>query len=119
MKRNVMRLLIVLSVVALTGSAFQVLAQQGAVSPQQMEMMKKMMMNRPAVMRTADASIQARKQQMASVLMAGFVILARERTGAISPPVKGYLEGQEIRSAHTEASDPKIAEILAEMTGSP
>lgn len=43
-----------------------------------------------------------------AVLMAGFVILARERTGAISPPVKGYLEGQEIRFVHTETSDARV-----------
>lgn len=35
------------------------------------------------------------------------------------PPVKGYLEGMEIRFIHTEASDPKVAELLTEMMGSP
>lgn len=54
-----------------------------------------------------------------AVLMAGFVVIARQRTGAISPPVKGYLDGQEIRFAHTEASDKKIADTLTAMTDSP
>lgn len=53
------------------------------------------------------------------VLMAGFVVVARERTGAISPPVKGYVDGEEIRFAHTEASDQKVADTLAAMTNSP
>lgn len=66
MKRRIMRSLIVLFVAALVGSMFQVLAQQGAVSPEQMEMMKKMMMNRPAAMRTADEAIQAQKKQATS-----------------------------------------------------
>jgi hypothetical protein len=35
------------------------------------------------------------------------------------PPVKGYLEGREIRFIHTEASDPKVAAMLTEMMGSP
>ena len=35
------------------------------------------------------------------------------------PPVKGYLEGQEIRFLHTEASDPQVAKMLTEMMGSP
>lgn len=35
------------------------------------------------------------------------------------PPVKGYTEGKEIRFIHTEASDPKVAELLTEMMGSP
>lgn len=35
------------------------------------------------------------------------------------PPVKGYLEGQEIQFLHTEASDPKVAEMLTSMMGSP
>lgn len=66
MKRRIMRSLIVLFVAALVGSMFQLLAQQGAVSPEQMEMMKKMMMNRPAAMRTADEAIQAQKKQATS-----------------------------------------------------
>lgn len=35
------------------------------------------------------------------------------------PPVKGYLEGQEIRFLHTEVSDPKVAKLLTEMMKSP
>lgn len=54
-----------------------------------------------------------------AVLMAGFVIVARARTGPISPPVTGFLNGQEIRFVHTEASDKKIADTLTAMTNSP
>ena len=54
-----------------------------------------------------------------AVLMAAFVWVTRATTGAISPPVVGYLEGEEIRFAHTEASDPEIAQILEEMVSSP
>ncbi len=39
--------------------------------------------------------------------------------GASVPPVKGYAEGQEIFFIHTEASDPKVAELLTNMMGSP
>lgn len=35
------------------------------------------------------------------------------------PPVRGYLEGQEIQFIHTEASDTKVAEMLTRMMGSP
>ena len=35
------------------------------------------------------------------------------------PPVKAYTEGKEIKFIHTEASDPKVAELLTEMMGSP
>lgn len=35
------------------------------------------------------------------------------------PPVKAYTEGKEIRFIHTEASDPKVAELLTNMMGSP
>jgi len=35
------------------------------------------------------------------------------------PPVKGYMEGKEIRFIHTEASDAKVAERLTTMMGSP
>jgi hypothetical protein len=35
------------------------------------------------------------------------------------PNVKGYLDGEEILFLHTEASDPKVAEMLTEMMGSP
>ncbi len=35
------------------------------------------------------------------------------------PPVDGYMEGQSIRFIHTETSDPKVAELLTKMKGSP
>lgn len=35
------------------------------------------------------------------------------------PPVKGYMEGKEIRFIHTEVSDSQIAELLTGMMGSP
>lgn len=35
------------------------------------------------------------------------------------PPVKGYIDGKEIRFIHTEASDAKVAELLTNMMGSP
>lgn len=35
------------------------------------------------------------------------------------PPVKGFTEGEEIRFIHTETSDPKVAELLTKMMGSP
>ncbi len=54
-----------------------------------------------------------------ALLMAGFVVIARERTGAISPPVTGFLDGREIRFVHTEASDPRVADTLTTMVNSP
>lgn len=54
-----------------------------------------------------------------AVLMAGFVVLARQRTGTISPPVTGFLDGQEIRFVHTEASDRTVADTLTAMVRSP
>lgn len=38
--------------------------------------------------------------------------------GAV-PPVKGYLDGTEIRFIHTEASDAQVAQMLTSMMGSP
>lgn len=35
------------------------------------------------------------------------------------PPVRAYTEGTEIKFIHTEASDPKVAELLTEMMRSP
>jgi hypothetical protein len=35
------------------------------------------------------------------------------------PPVKAYAEGREIKFLHTEASDPKVAELLTGMMKSP
>lgn len=69
-----------------------------------------------------------------AVLMAGFVLvyvalvpirsqpLAGMRATAgvpLPPPVRGYADGQEVFFIHTEASDPKVAELLAGMMGSP
>lgn len=56
---------------------------------------------------------------LVALLMGGFVVVTRAKTGAISPPVKGYAEGQEIRFVHTEASDPKVADTLSKMVDSP
>ena len=55
------------------------------------------------------------------------VILAALLTGYASayvvkpavPPVRGYTEGREIRFIHTEASDPKVADMLTRMMRSP
>lgn len=38
-------------------------------------------------------------------------------TGNLTPPVKGFAKGQEVRFIHTEASDPQVAEMLTRMTG--
>jgi hypothetical protein len=73
-----------------------------------------------------------------AVLMAGFVLAYQAITpteaqptmggmdaggmtagDASVPPVKGYLNGQEIRFIHTEASDPKVADLLTMMMNSP
>ncbi len=35
------------------------------------------------------------------------------------PPVSGYTEGKAISFIHTEASDPKVAELLTNMMNSP
>lgn len=35
------------------------------------------------------------------------------------PPVRAYADGKEIRFIHTEASDPKVAELLTRMMKSP
>jgi len=73
-----------------------------------------------------------------AVLMAGFVLAyqaltpaqARPKVGGMDtggmtvrsatvPPVKGYLNGEEIRFIHTEASDAKVADMLTMMMNSP
>ncbi len=38
-------------------------------------------------------------------------------TGNPTPPVKGFYNGKEILFIHTEASDPKVAELLTRMMG--
>ncbi len=39
--------------------------------------------------------------------------------GPVVPPVRGYVEGQEIFFIHTEASDPQVADMLTKMMQSP
>lgn len=68
---------------------------------------------------------------LAAVIMGGFVLaylaLAPEglasgmgrMAGPIVPPVKGYLDGQEIRFIHTETSDAEVANLLSTMMDSP
>ena len=70
---------------------------------------------------------------LVAVLMAGFVLAysalrpaqaqpamgGMDATGPTVPPVKGYLDGQEIRFIHTEASDPQVAQMLTGMMRSP
>jgi hypothetical protein len=52
-----------------------------------------------------------------AALFTGYAVAYAMRPAV--PPVKGYTEGQEIRFLHTEASDPKVAEMLSEMMRSP
>lgn len=56
---------------------------------------------------------------LVAVIIAGFVLAARFWTGSVVPPVDGYMEGQHILFIHTEASDPKVAQVLTQMKGSP
>jgi hypothetical protein len=56
---------------------------------------------------------------LVAVIIAGFVLATKSLTGTVSPPVKGYMEGQEVVFIHTEASDQKVADILTGMTASP
>lgn len=56
---------------------------------------------------------------LVAILVGAFVLLAREQSGFVVPPVDGYLEGERIRFIHTEASDPKVADLLTTMKGSP
>jgi hypothetical protein len=53
------------------------------------------------------------------ILMAGFALAYAFLTPPRVPPVKGYLEGQEIEFIHTEASDAKVAKLLTDMKASP
>lgn len=52
-----------------------------------------------------------------AALFTGYAVAYAVRPAV--PPVKGYTEGQEIRFLHTEASDPKVAEMLSDMMKSP
>ena len=56
---------------------------------------------------------------LVAVIIAGFVLGARFLFGTVVPPVDGYIEGQRIRFIHPEASDPKVAQLLTRMKGSP
>ncbi len=68
---------------------------------------------------------------LVAVVMAGFVLAYTSLepqsaemgrmglAGSLVPPVKGFIEGQEIRFIHTEVSDSEIADILTQMMGSP
>lgn len=56
---------------------------------------------------------------LVAVIIAGFVLAARFWTGSVVPPVDGYMEGKRILFIHTEASDPKVAQLLTQMKGSP
>jgi hypothetical protein len=66
MKSLLARFLLVLLVAGSFGTAVHLLARQDPLPPAQVDMMKKMMMNRPEAMKAADQSIQSQKQQAAS-----------------------------------------------------
>ena len=67
---------------------------------------------------------------LVSVVMAGFVLAYISLTqvqavgmkgmnskGPVVPPVRAFMEGEEILFIHTEASDPKLAKMLTDMMG--
>lgn len=54
---------------------------------------------------------------IAASLVTGYAVAYALRPAV--PSITGYLEGQEILFQHTEASDPKVAELLTEMVSSP
>ena len=56
---------------------------------------------------------------LVALIIGGFVLMARQQTGFVVPPVDGFMEGQQIRFIHTEASDPEVSKLLTEMKGSP
>ena len=56
---------------------------------------------------------------LVALIIGGFVLVARQQTGFVVPPVDGFMEGQQIRFIHTEASDPGVSKLLTEMKGSP
>ena len=63
-----------------------------------------------------------RKWVIAAVLLLiafGGVAVGYYLNPAGIPPVQAYTEGKEIKFIHTEASDPKVAELLTEMMRSP
>lgn len=53
-----------------------------------------------------------------AALSTGFAAGYFVNPGAV-PPVHGYTEGKDINFIHTEASDPKVAELLTNMMNSP
>lgn len=65
MKTGIKRGLALLLVAGVLGAGIQAVAQQDAIA-KQMEMMKTMMMNRPAAMKTADQMIQDQKMRAVS-----------------------------------------------------
>lgn len=56
---------------------------------------------------------------LVALIIGGFVLMARQQTGFVVPPVDGFMEGQRVRFIHTEASDPEVSKLLTEMKGSP
>ena len=63
-----------------------------------------------------------RKSAITAVLLLiafGGVAIGYYLNPAGIPPVKAYTEGRKIKFIHTEASDPKVAELLTEMMRSP
>ena len=54
-----------------------------------------------------------------AVAIGWFVLSARQQSGFVVPPIDGYMEGHKVRFIHTEASDPKVAQLLTQMKGSP
>ena len=56
---------------------------------------------------------------LVALIIGGFVLVARQQTGFVVPPVDGFMDGQRIRFIHTEASDPEVSKLLTEMKGSP
>ena len=67
---------------------------------------------------------------LVSAVMAGFVLaytsltqaqmggmMGMKMKGPVIPPVKAFMEGEEILFIHTEASDPKVAKMLTDMMG--
>jgi len=53
-----------------------------------------------------------------AALATGFTAGYFVNPGAV-PPVHGYTEGKDINFIHTEASDPKVADVLTRMMNSP
>jgi hypothetical protein len=51
--------------------------------------------------------------------MNGMSAMGTDEEAPRFPPVTGYYAGEEVLFAHTETSDPEIAEMLVDMMGSP